>query len=105
MSASPPPALPPARRPEIDWEHVARGTIHPLRIRIMEHAAEDPERKFAAAELADGWGVPLGNVSYHVRSLHVQGLLARAGQRTVRGAMQRYYRAGAHLLYGGSPAG
>jgi DNA-binding transcriptional regulator GbsR (MarR family) len=64
----------------------------------MEYAAADPERRFAAAELAAELGEPLGNVSYHVRQLHADGLLQRAGQRTVRGARQRYYRAGAQLL-------
>lgn len=83
----------------IDWEAVARAEVHPLRVRVMEHAAADPGRRFSSVDLAREWpDEKLGNLSYHVRELHGDGLLARAGHRTVRGAVQRYYRAGARLL-------
>jgi len=81
----------------IDWEAVAREAVHPLRIRIIERVARDTGARFSSAELALEWNEPLGNVSYHVRTLHAQGFLSRAGQRTVRGALQRYYKAGSKL--------
>jgi DNA-binding transcriptional ArsR family regulator len=77
----------------VEWEAVARAETHPLRLRIIEHAVARPAARFSASELAINFAEPLGNVSYHLRALHGNGLLDRAGQRTVRGAIQRYYRA------------
>ena len=82
----------------IDWENVAREAVHPLRMRILEHAASDPDTRLAPSQLAATWGEPLGNVSYHVRGLRAQGLLVAAGTTTVRGAVRHYYRAGPKLL-------
>jgi DNA-binding MarR family transcriptional regulator len=82
----------------IDWENVARAATHPLRLRIMERAAADPGARFSPVELAGEFGAPLGNVSYHTRALLAQGLIVRAGTKTVRGAVQHYYRAGAKLI-------
>lgn len=83
---------------EVDWEAIARACTHPLRVRIMEHAAAAPRVRFTPAELATAWGEPLGNVAHHVRSLHGQGRLAAAGEKQVRGGVAHYYRAGKKLL-------
>jgi predicted transcriptional regulator len=42
--------------------------------------------------LAATLGVPLGDISYHFRTLRSSGLLAVAGRRQVRGAVQTFYR-------------
>jgi hypothetical protein len=67
--------------------------LHPLQIAILERAATSPDERFSPIELAQDLGVPLGNASYHVRVLHSLGLLAKAGTRACRGAVQHYYRA------------
>lgn len=74
----------------VDWESIARATLHPLRLRIIEHAASG--ERFSPSELAAEWGEPLGNVSYHVRTLVELKLLESAGTKTVRGALKHYYR-------------
>jgi DNA-binding GntR family transcriptional regulator len=85
-----------AREP--NWESIARAAVHPLTLRIIERAVAAPGERFAPAELAAEWGQPLGNVAYHVRKLHEDGLLVRAGSQTVRGAVKHFYRAGERLL-------
>jgi predicted transcriptional regulator len=82
----------------VDWESVARGTLHPLQVAILERAAASPDEKVSPIELAQELGVPLGNASYHVRVLHTQGFLVKAGTRARRGAVQHYYRAASALL-------
>jgi hypothetical protein len=77
---------------------IARDAIHPLRARIIESAASDPELRFSPSGLSNEWDEPLGNVSYHVRELHTAGLLVAAGTKTVRGAVRHYYRAAPRLL-------
>jgi hypothetical protein len=64
----------------------------------MERAASDPKRRFSPVELAAAFGGPLGNVSYHIRSLLSEGLLARAGTTPRRGAAQHHYTASKKLL-------
>ena len=81
----------------VDWESIAKAALHPLQVRLLEHAAASDER-FAPSELAAKWGVPLGNVSYHVRVLVGLKLLEPAGTKTVRGALKHYYRASRGLL-------
>jgi DNA-binding MarR family transcriptional regulator len=83
---------------DIAWECVAREALHPLRFRIIVRAAADPSARFSPSQLAVELGAPLGNVSYHVRQLLAQRLLARAGTATRRGAVEHYYRAGDSLL-------
>src|SRR3954454_22776663 len=80
-----------------DWESIARAALHPLQVRIIERAA-DSEERFSPSGLAAEWGVPLGNVSYHVKVLAGLGLLQRAGSKTVRGAVKHFYRASPGLL-------
>lgn len=82
----------------IDWESIGRSELHPLRVRIIERAAADPEARFSPKQLADEWGVPLGNVSYHVSVLYGRGMLTRAGTGRARGARINYYRVSAKLL-------
>jgi DNA-binding transcriptional ArsR family regulator len=82
----------------VNWEAVAREGLHPLRAAIIERAVTRPKERFSPSGLAAEFDVPLGNVSYHVRTLLGQGLLSTAGTRNVRGAVKHYYRAGDELL-------
>jgi DNA-binding transcriptional ArsR family regulator len=82
----------------VDWESVAREALHPLRVRIIKRAAAEPDARFSPVGLAAEFGEPLGNISYHVRSLFAAGLLVKAGTATRRGAVQHYYKASMKLL-------
>lgn len=64
--------------------------MHPLAVRILETALEGD--RFAPSELSAAWDEPLGNVSYHTRTLVNRGLLKAAGTRIKRGAVQHFYR-------------
>ena len=77
---------------DLNWQTIARTSMHPLAVRILEHAAAKPDEKFSPTEVADHFGAPLGNVSYHIRALHKAKLLDRAGTQPRRGAVQHFYR-------------
>jgi DNA-binding transcriptional ArsR family regulator len=66
--------------------------MHPPAVRIFERAAGNPGEKFSPTEIAAEFGEPLGNVSYHVRTLLKSGLLESAGTTPRRGALQHHYR-------------
>lgn len=68
----------------------ARALSHPLKVKTIGHLARC--EKASPSEMADVFGAPLGNVAYHVRQLHQLGVVAKAGQRPVRGAVEHYYR-------------
>ena len=82
----------------IDWEAVARAETHTLRLRIIEYAAADPERDFAAVDLANEWGFPVPNVAHHLRELHQGQFLERARDRRTGGSPARCFRASGKLL-------
>jgi hypothetical protein len=84
--------------PDLDWERLAKASMHPLPVRILEHASGSPEERFSPAQLAADFGAPLGNVSYHVRVLHDLKLLERAGMKHRRGAVQHFYRGSRGLV-------
>lgn len=68
---------------------LAKALAHPLRLRILgllEEGSSTPK------ELARRLGVPLGNVSYHVRALRDNGFLELEHTRVVRGAVEHRYR-------------
>jgi DNA-binding transcriptional ArsR family regulator len=75
---------------DIDDPRLVKALAHPLRVRIMgvlEKRAASPK------DLAEELGVPLENVSYHVRALKDFGFIKQERQRIVRGTVQRHYRA------------
>jgi DNA-binding transcriptional ArsR family regulator len=76
---------------DLNWESLAKASMHPLPVRILEHAAAAPGQRFSPTELAADFGEPLGNVSYHVRVLFDRGLLKKAGTTPRRGAVQHHY--------------
>jgi DNA-binding transcriptional ArsR family regulator len=69
---------------------VVRALAHPLRVRILRIL---DERTASPRELAQELEAPLGNVSYHVRTLAQLGLIKLVRRRQRRGAVEHYYRA------------
>jgi DNA-binding transcriptional ArsR family regulator len=63
---------------------------HPLRRQILQGLKGDRAR--SPRELADRFGLPLSNVSYHVRVLADCGAVKLVRTRRVRGATQHFYR-------------
>ena len=75
---------------DIDDPRLVKALAHPIRVRIMgllERGSATP--KAMAHEL----GMPLGNVSYHVRMLRDFGFVELERTRIVRGAVEHRYRA------------
>lgn len=83
---------------DLDWQALAKASMHPLQVQILERASSDPDTRFSPTELADEFKAPLGNVSYHVRKLSQIGLLKSAGTTPVRGALQHHYKLTAKSL-------
>ena len=67
-----------------------KALAHPLRVSILsalEHRVASP------SELAEELGVPLPNLSYHIRMLVQLDLLKLVKTRPRRGAIEHYYKA------------
>jgi DNA-binding transcriptional ArsR family regulator len=75
---------------DIGDPRLVKALAHPLRVQILGVLEE---RVASPSDLADELGAPLGNVSYHVRTLTDLGLLKLVRRRTRRGAVEHYYRA------------
>jgi DNA-binding transcriptional ArsR family regulator len=75
---------------------VAKAFSHPLRARIL---AILEERRASPRELADELGQPLGNVSYHVRTLLALKLIRLVKATPRRGSVEHYYEALAPSSY------
>jgi DNA-binding transcriptional ArsR family regulator len=67
-----------------------KALAHPLRVQILS-TLED--RIASPSDLATELDAPLGNVSYHVRTLADLGLVKLVKRRTRRGAVEHYYQA------------
>jgi DNA-binding transcriptional ArsR family regulator len=69
---------------------IVKALAHPLRVQILSLL----ERQTASPnQLANELGVPLGNVSYHVRMLAKLGLIKLVSRRQRRGAIEHFYKA------------
>jgi DNA-binding transcriptional ArsR family regulator len=77
------------RKPELH-STLAAILAHPLRCRILGVTSS---RVASPKELAQEFGEPLGNVSYHVRKLEQMGWLELVGEKKRRGANEHFYRA------------
>jgi DNA-binding transcriptional ArsR family regulator len=75
---------------DIGDPRLVKALAHPLRVQILSVLEE---RVASPSDLAEELGAPLGNVSYHVRTLSELGLLKLVRRRTRRGAVEHYYRA------------
>src|SRR4051812_14868171 len=74
---------------------VIKALSHPLRVQIL--GLLDGEVR-SPKELADELNEPLGNVSYHVRTLADLGLIELVKKVPRRGAIEHYYKApGRHM--------
>ena len=74
----------------ITLSEFARTCSHPLRRRILRALTEQAA---SPVKLAGALEAPLGNVSYHVRTLVAVGLIELLEERPVRGAIEHVYRA------------
>jgi DNA-binding transcriptional ArsR family regulator len=74
----------------IDDPRYVKALAHPLRIRILAMLAE---RRASPTQLADKLGIPVGKVSYHVRTLVNLGVIELVDTRPVRGAVEHFYEA------------
>jgi DNA-binding transcriptional ArsR family regulator len=75
---------------DIGDPRLVKALAHPLRVQILGVLEE---RVASPSALAEELGAPLGNVSYHVRTLAELGLLKLVRRRTRRGAVEHYYQA------------
>jgi predicted transcriptional regulator len=79
----------------IDDPRLVKGMAHPLRVRLL---AILQTKTASPSELAQELGVPLGNVSYHVRVLADFGLIRLVRRTPRRGAIEHHYEAVGKLL-------
>jgi len=80
---------------EINDPRLVKALAHPLRVSILtalEHRVASP------SELADELGVPLPNLSYHIRMLVQLDLLKLVKTRPRRGAIEHYYKANGPVM-------
>jgi DNA-binding MarR family transcriptional regulator len=84
--------------PQVNWQEVARGVLHPLQVQVIERAAARPDDRFSPAELANEFDVPLPNLAYHVRILSKAGWIVKAGTAPRRGAIEHFYKPSKKLL-------
>src|SRR4051812_18862170 len=75
---------------DIGDPRLVKALAHPLRVQILGVLEE---RVASPSDLSQELGAPLGNVSYHVRTLTELGLLKLVRRRTRRGAVEHYYQA------------
>jgi DNA-binding transcriptional ArsR family regulator len=75
---------------DIGDPRLVKALAHPLRVQILS-TLED--RIASPSDLAAELDAPLGNVSYHVRTLSDLGLVKLVKRRTRRGAVEHYYQA------------
>jgi DNA-binding transcriptional ArsR family regulator len=75
---------------DIGDPRLVKALAHPLRVQILS-TLED--RIASPSDLAMELDAPLGNVSYHVRTLADLGLVKLVKRRTRRGAVEHYYQA------------
>src|SRR4051812_48260506 len=72
------------------WEKLGRAETHDLRLRILGELVNNPEPQ-SPRGLSDLFGVPLGNVSYHVGELVSFGLVVLDRTEPRRGAVEHFY--------------
>jgi DNA-binding transcriptional ArsR family regulator len=77
------------------WRGVSNAALgaivaHPLRCRLLAILAD---RVASPNEIARELGMPVGDVSYHVRTLREAGAIELVEERPVRGSTEHFYRA------------
>lgn len=81
----------PTTQASVNWERVARATVHPLKIAVLDALAERGGEKRSPNELAIQFGESVNTVAYHVRSLADAGLIKCVDTRQKRGATEHFY--------------
>lgn len=77
---------------------VVQALAHPIRREILRRLENNENGGLSPKQLSKALGEPLGDVSYHIRTLAHAGLLKLAGTEPRRGALEHFYqRAGNHL--------
>ena len=71
-------------------QRIVKALAHPLRIRMLSVLNE---RVTSPSELAGELDEPIGNVSYHMRTLADLGVVDLVRTEPRRGAVEHYYRA------------
>lgn len=81
-----------SREPVVtDWEALARETLHPIQLQVLCLLADG--RVASPTDLAPELGLPLSNLSYHIRRLAAWGLLRPAcAEPPGRSATRHHYR-------------
>jgi DNA-binding transcriptional ArsR family regulator len=74
---------------DIDDPRVVKALAHPIRMKILGIL---DQRTATPKELAAALGLPLENVSYHVRTLKDFGFIKLEKTRQVRGAVEHHYK-------------
>jgi DNA-binding transcriptional ArsR family regulator len=74
----------------VNTDLAVRALAHPTRPRILRELADGGT--MSPKQLAEQLDEPLGNVSYHVRTLKAAGLLTLDRKVPRRGAVEHYYR-------------
>src|SRR5215212_200296 len=82
---------------DIDDPRVVKALAHPIRMKILGML---DERTSTPKELAEHLGLPLENVSYHVRTLKEFGFIKLERTRQVRGAVEHHYKLAARPQIG-----
>ncbi|HEX2086723.1 MAG TPA: helix-turn-helix domain-containing protein [Solirubrobacteraceae bacterium] len=82
---------------EIDDPRLVKALAHPIRMRIMGIL---DQRTATPKQLAELLGLPLENVSYHVRTLKDYGFIKLEKTRQVRGAVEHHYKLAARPAIG-----
>lgn len=77
---------------------VIKALAHPVRREILRRLEGNTNGGLSPKQIADDLKVPLGEVSYHFRTLAKAGVVKLAGEARRRGAIEHFYkRAGNHL--------
>lgn len=82
---------------DIDDPRLVKALAHPIRMKILNILEE---RTATPKELAETLGLPLENVSYHVRTLKDFGFIKLERTRQVRGAVEHHYKIAARPQIG-----
>ncbi|HEX8207065.1 MAG TPA: winged helix-turn-helix domain-containing protein [Solirubrobacteraceae bacterium] len=82
---------------DIDDPRLVKALAHPIRMKILNIL---DDRIATPKELAEILGLPLENVSYHVRTLKDFGFIKLEKTRQVRGAVEHHYKVAARPRIG-----
>ncbi|HEV2062576.1 MAG TPA: winged helix-turn-helix domain-containing protein [Solirubrobacteraceae bacterium] len=82
---------------DIDDPRLVKALAHPVRMKILNIL---DDRTATPKELAQTLGMPLENVSYHVRTLKDFGFIKLERTRQVRGAVEHHYKVAARPRIG-----